>query len=108
MKKIIVLILLVSTCLLSACSSDLQNTHFDETAIETDSSISNISESEAIKIAIDQSNDLTSEYDTYDATYYSDGTWRVLFYNKPITCGGGIAIVIDDTTKDIIDIIEQE
>lgn len=107
MKKIIILVLVSVMCLFCSCSSNSKEA-YTNVAIEADSSLSKITESDAIKIAINYSNNITSKYDTYDATYYSDGTWHVLFYNKPITCGNGIVLVIDDTTKDIIDIIEQE
>lgn len=107
MKKIIVFAFAMTMCLLCSCSSGLEET-YTKNAVEADSSLSKITEDEALQIALEQSNDLTSKYDTYDATYYSDGTWHVLCYNKPITYGGGIVFVIDDTTKDIIDIIEQE
>lgn len=107
MKKIIILVFAITMCLLCSCSSGFDET-YTKGAVEADSSMSKITESEAVKQAQQQYGDLTSEYDTYDATYYSDGTWHVLFYNEPITCGGGIVFVIDDTAKDIIDIIEQE
>ncbi|MDE5974443.1 MAG: hypothetical protein K2G73_07220 [Eubacterium sp.] len=107
MKKIIVLIMIMLICLLSACSYDTDETYFNG-AVETDSSISKITEDEAVNIVNEHLKYLTSKYDTYDASYFSDGSWHILFYNEPITCGGGIDIVIDENTKEIIDIIEQE
>ena len=107
MKKIIILVFAITMCLLCSCSSGLEDTYF-KGAVEADSSLSKMTESDAVKIAMNYSDKITSKYDTYDATYYSDGTWHVLCYNKPIKCGDGIVFVIDDTKKDIIDIIEQE
>lgn len=107
MKKIIILVFAITMCLLCSCSSGLEDTYF-KGAVEADSSLSKMTESDAVKIAMNYSENITSKYDSYDATYFSDGTWHVLFYNEPLTCGGGIDIVIDDTTKEVVDIVEQE
>lgn len=101
--------MLTAICLCSSsCSSDFAKAQFNENAIETDSSLSKITESDAVEIAIDGSAEFVSQYDTYDASYYSDGTWRVSFHNQPITCGGGVMVVIDEESKEVIDVIEQE
>lgn len=107
MKKIIILVFAMIMCLLCSCFSGLEET-YTKSAVEADSSLSKITESDAVKIAMNYSNNITFKYDTYDSTYYSNGTWHVLCYNKPIICGDGIVFIIDDTTKEIIDIIEQE
>lgn len=66
--------------LFSGCSNNAQDTYFDSAA-ETDSSLIKITEVKAVDITINQSNNVTSQYDNYDAAYFFEGTWHVLFCN---------------------------
>lgn len=111
MKKIMVLTAIIAVCFLSSCSCNSENTYFNgagEGVVEADSSMSKITEFDAVRIAINETDNLSSQYDTHDAIYYSDGTWHILFYNEPIVCDGGVTVIVDENTKEIIDIIEQE
>lgn len=104
MKKFVIFMIVIFLFLLVGCSYNTEN-FSSNNAVETDKSLSRITEFDAVRIAENGTDNLSSQYDTHDAIYYSDGTWHVLFYNKPIVCDGGVTVIVDEKTKKVVDIV---
>lgn len=71
--------------------------------IETDEKYSKITRKEAEEIAIKegpQKYDIDlNDYEFMDSSYWSNGTWHILFYNEEHAIDGGITLVVDENTK---------
>lgn len=97
MKKIITVLIVCLACIMSVFAG----CRADEGPVVADSSLSVMTEEEAVALVKEKYPDDFAKYDDYNATYLDDETWRITCYDDAVTCDGEHYYIIDEHTKEI-------
>lgn len=111
-KKVFFITVILLIAIFGIVFYQVCNLREDASVIECDSSYSLITQEEAENIALLETERkykiFFDDYGQVDSTYYNDGCWHILWYSNPVTCGGGVIILVDEETKHVISVEGQE
>lgn len=106
MKKVIICLssLLLICAIALGVYFVIDNKKENNPVVEIESSYSNITKTDAEKIATEfiENSEYKREFSEMSSSYMADKTWLVCFMDEPDALDSGVTVTVDDNTKQVI------